>query len=132
MENLARFGMFAGLTALSLQVSSSVSASQVMPDSRATARSAKLEGMPYLKARPIILKYGWLPHGEECSGPPVNDSVCSRFPEIGYCSGSGLGYCGMDFTRENRCLIVTTIGGLPEEGSIVRDVTFRRGPCPKT
>lgn len=131
MKYATGFGKIAALTALSLQVPGWVSASLAMRTSSTAASAAKLEGMPYLQARAIILRYGWRPQRGECSGPPVSDTVCSQFPEIEYCSGNGVGYCGMDFFRENRCLILTTIGGLPGEGSVVRDVTFHRRPCPK-
>jgi hypothetical protein len=113
----------------------SVQASTIAPANGAdraiatTARPAKLEGMPYSEAREIISQFGWISFKGDCSGPPVNESICSHFPEIGYCSGSGVGFCGMYFYRKNRCLILVTVGGLPSEGSVVRDVTFQRKPC---
>jgi hypothetical protein len=94
---------------------------------------AKLEGMEYLKARKVILSYGWMPSPGECSGPDVSDQTCSQYPEIDNCTGVGIGLCGMDFVRRDRCLVLVTIGGAPQSqpgDTLVRDVSFLRGPCP--
>jgi hypothetical protein len=97
-------------------------------------QAPKLEGMAYQKARKTILGYGWRPMRGSC-GLQVSESACARFPEIGTCSGVDPGYCGMTFTRQDRCLNVVTRGG-PPEGDVEGDthvdhVTFRSGPCAK-
>lgn len=106
-------------------------------DIREASRSntAKLEGMSYGRARTIILEYGWKPAPGECVGGAMDYSTCKRFPEIGNCSGTGLGFCDMTFVRKDRCLSLVTVGGAPgdDEDSepVVRDVRFSRGPCQK-
>jgi uncharacterized protein YecT (DUF1311 family) len=116
-----------------LPVSNSASAVQPMPSTTASAKPAKLEGLPYPQARAIILRYGWKPLKGECTGAGANDRICSRYPEIGNCTGNGIGFCDMSFYRKDRCLIVVAIGGAPTESgsgdSKVRDVTFIRRPC---
>jgi hypothetical protein len=95
--------------------------------------SAKLEGMEYLEARKVILSFGWVPARAACSGPDVNDQTCTKYPELDNCTGVGIGLCGMNFVRRNRCLILVTIGGAPQEqpgDTVIRDVAFRRGSCP--
>jgi hypothetical protein len=97
-------------------------------------KGAKLEGMEYLKARHIILGYGWTPFSGNCSGPDVSNRTCASYPEVGNCTGVGVGLCDMTFVRRNRCLELVTIGGAPQDkpgDTVVRDVTFRHAPCPK-
>ena len=94
---------------------------------------AKLEGMEYLEARKVILGYGWRPSNGDCGGPDVDEQTCAKYPEIDHCTGVGIGLCGMEFVRRDRCLILITIGGAPQDqpgDTLVRDVTFLRGPCP--
>ena len=95
------------------------------------ARNRKLEGMDYMEARAIIHSYGWSPMRAECSG--IDEATCLRFPEIGNCSGTGMGFCDMHFTRSNRCLSLVTVGGPPDSVAdgepSVRDVAFSRIPC---
>lgn len=95
---------------------------------------AKLEGTDYNEARRSILAMGWLPLTGPCEGL-MSDTTCDRFPEIGNCSGTGLGFCDMHFERRNRCLTIITVGGYPD-GEVdgepsVRDVHFSRAPCRK-
>lgn len=94
----------------------------------------RLEDMTYLDARKVILDLGWQPLGGPCEGI-INDAVCAAFPEIGNCSGTGLGYCDMTFRRGDRCLVVVTTGGSPDrsqpEGTSVDWVRFHAAPCSK-
>ena len=139
MANCVKFVKFVkfvklfGFAALNLQAPGAAPASRVNHESAVAAKPARLEGMPYLKARAIILRYGWLPFKGECSGAGVSDRICGLYPEIGNCTGNGIGFCDMSFYRQNHCLIVVAIGGAPDEegsgDSKVRDVTFRRTPC---
>ena len=94
----------------------------------------KLEGMDYTEARKVILAMDWVPLAGACEGI-MGDQTCRRFPEIGNCSGTGLGFCDMHFERRGRCLTIITVGGYPD-GEIdgepaVRDVHFSRAPCLK-
>ena len=100
----------------------------------ASSKPPKLEYMDYSSARKIILSYGWSPMPGPCK--QVSNTTCSRFPEIESCSGVGLGYCGMLFVKQNRCLYLLTTGGPPESDTEdyaqVEQVTFRHGPCSKS
>jgi hypothetical protein len=87
--------------------------------------SAKLEGMPYSRARKVILRFGWVPVTGACSG--VDERTCRYYPEIGNCSGSGAGYCNMAFTRKGGCLTVVSVGGFPQPGA--RAGATVRMPC---
>ena len=129
MYEIAKFAKLACYLALGAQASSIATANGAERGIAATARPVKLEGMPYSSAREIILGFAWNPFKGDCSGPSIDESICLKFPEIVYCSGSGMGFCSMQFYRKNRCLILVTVGGVPGEGSVVRDVTFRRRPC---
>jgi hypothetical protein len=104
------------------------------PAASAAVRPARLEGMEYLKARRIILGYGWRPFRGACSGV-VGPQSCARFPEIDNCSGTGEGLCSMAFARGGRCLILVTAGSAPADqpgDTVVRDVTFNRGVCERS
>ena len=95
-----------------------------------SVRPARLEGMEYGEARQFVVSLGWVPVASNCDG--IDAETCSRFPEIGNCSGTGMGYCDMHFARKDRCLDVVTTGGYPapmEQGTTVSDVYFRRAPC---
>lgn len=105
--------------------------------SQAQEKSAKgpdrLEGMEYIKARNVILDYGWRPSPGDCGGPDVNDQTCTKYPEVHRCTGVGIGLCTMKFVRGNRCLILEAIGGAPQDhpgDTTIREVTFRHAPCP--
>ncbi len=96
--------------------------------------SPRLEDMDYLEARKIILGFGWVPLGGKCQGV-MSDESCRQFPELGNCSGTGLGFCDMTFRRADRCLTVVTTGGEPsrdnESSAQVDWVRFYGGPCSK-
>lgn len=77
-------------------------------------KSARLEGEAYPDARGVILIHGWSPVEGPCMGGGMGESTCSDFPEIGNCSGKGVGYCVMTFRREDRSLTVVTTGGAPD------------------
>ena len=95
---------------------------------------SRLVGRDYNEARQMILAMGWAPLGGPCQGT-FGEGACRRFPEIGNCSGTGLGFCDMTFQRRGRCLTIITIGGLPggeaDGEPSVRDVIFSRAPCRK-
>lgn len=93
----------------------------------------RLEGMEYLQARSIVLGYGWEPLPGVCHGGGASDQTCAQYPEIVNCSGIDPGFCHMTFVRRNRCLVLVTTGGAPQGSpgdTTVRQVTFRRAPCP--
>ena len=98
---------------------------------RTSRTSARLEGMTYVKARQVVLSFGWHPLIGGCSGGGTDEQTCARYPEIGNCSGTGIGFCDMTFFRRDRCLILVTVGGSNMGDATVRDVQFRRGPCSK-
>lgn len=95
-------------------------------------KPAKLEGMDYDQARTVILGYGWKPFPRGCGGL-VDESTCVRYPELGYCQGTGRGFCGMTFMKGGRCLYLTTVESPPGQGgyTVVYEVHFGRGSCPK-
>lgn len=103
------------------------------PASAADSKKGRLEDMTYPDAREVILMLGWIPAGEDCGGGGTGETTCADFPEIDYCSGTGMGYCTMTFRRRDRCLDVLTTEGPPERGvtgtPYVKDVSFRKGPC---
>lgn len=95
----------------------------------------RLEGKAYSDARAVILSLGWSPLEGPCIGGGAGEATCSDFPEIGNCSGTGVGYCDMTFRRKDRCLTVVTTGGAPDrkdpEGVTVDWVRFSKAPCSK-
>ena len=101
---------------------------------RANSSPARWELLAYVEARRTILDSGWQPLSGPCEGF-VGDEVCRKYPEIGNCSGTGLGFCDMHFERNGHCLVVITTGGHPrseEPGEThVEDVVVRKGPCDK-
>jgi len=98
-------------------------------------KGLRLEDMAYLDAREVILALGWSPVEGPCMGGGTGETTCSDFPEIGNCSGTGVGYCDMAFRRKDRCLAVVTTGGAPDrtdpEGVAVDWVRFSKAPCDK-
>src|SRR5438445_7564075 len=68
---------------------------------RTATKHVKLEGMGYLKARRIILSYGWKPVVGACE---ADKDTCQRYPEVDACSCCGTAPCGMAFVRRNQCL----------------------------
>ena len=101
----------------------------------AAKKPVRLEDVEYLKARQIILSYGWVPVPGNCGGPDVDDHVCSTYPEVGNCTGVGIGFCDMTFRKANRCLRLVTIAGAPQDepgDTEVREVTFSKGACLKS
>lgn len=107
-----------------------VPSSPVMAGS--ATKPAKLEGMDYEKARAVILGYGWKPFPRGCGGL-ADEATCARYPELGYCQGTGRGFCGMTYMKKDRCLFLTTVESPPGRGeyTIVYEVHFGREPCPK-
>lgn len=136
MRYVAQLLGLACLMAASLSAPSATAADGKSRESAATGKPVRLEGMPYLQARAIILRYGWRPFEGTCTGAGASERICSLYPEIGNCTGNGIAFCDMSFYRKNQCLIVVAIGGAPYEGdsgdSKVRDVAFRRRPCVRT
>lgn len=70
------------------------------------------EGMPYQKAREILIQKGWQPHlmGD---APNLNDTSVRELFELGYqevkdCSGTGLGPCRFEFTNAAGELLVVS------------------------
>lgn len=101
------------------------------PEARASAKQPiKLEGMEYLKARRVILGYGWSPWVGHCEADP---KTCAAFPEVDVCSASFPVQCGMRFVRGTSCLMVGTTGEAPpgfEAGEPhIEGVHFRRRTC---
>ena len=95
----------------------------------ASNKAVKLEGMGYLKARKIILGYGWKPVHGACQTAGAD---CRRYPEIEACSCRGTAPCAMVFEKKNQCLGVGTIGGPPqteEADTVVANVNFMRKKC---
>ncbi len=123
--------IWGSIVGASLLIVSPMNAASGKPPSADSAKSAKLEGMPYPRARRIILGYGWRALPGNCSGGGTTKGVCTRFPELGNCAGTGLGYCDMTFVRRQKCLMLVTTGGPPSDDTIVRDVTFSPAPCSK-
>ena len=73
---------------------------------QASDRFGLQEGMPYQKAREILIQKGWQPHllGD---APNLNDISVRELFELGYqevkdCSGTGLGPCRFEFTNAAR------------------------------
>lgn len=95
------------------------------------AHPPKLEGMAYPAARAVVLRNGWKPLSGDCE---ATGASCGTYPEIGACSSVAPGYCGMVFTRGDRCLYLVTTGGVPGgtgADARVKSVNFRKGPCGK-
>jgi hypothetical protein len=99
----------------------------------AAARAPKLEGMKYEKARAVVLGYGWKPFPGPCGGAPVDEATCKAYPELRYCQGVSPGHCEMMFTRQGRCLFLTTLESPPgaDDDTWITEVAFSRKPCPK-
>ena len=96
---------------------------------------ARLEGMAYVPARRIILRYGWVPAPGPCEvSAGLAASDCQSFPELDVCSPVEQGFCSIVFTRRGLCLDIITTGGPPAVGQEQGDTTvfrvhFRRGRC---
>ena len=93
----------------------------------------RLEEMNYLDARKAIIRLGWQPLDGPCDA--ISQTTCTDFPEIGNCSGTGLGFCDMHFRRGKRCLMVVTTGDAPDRSTPDRTsvewVRFTEAPCAK-
>jgi hypothetical protein len=82
----------------------------------ASDRFGLQEGMPYQKAREVLIQKGWQPHllGD---APNLNDTSVRELFELGYqevkdCSGTGLGPCRFEFTNAaGELLSVSAITG---------------------
>ena len=97
------------------------------------AKPAKLEGMPYPKARKIILGYGWAPFKGDClenEGP----EVCGQFPELINCTQGQPEFCILRFSKTRRCLQIITRGGYLEDngGTSVEQVSFIDKICERS
>jgi hypothetical protein len=93
----------------------------------------RLEEMNYLDARKVIIRLGWQPLDGNCDA--ISQATCIDFPEIGNCSGTGLGFCDMHFRRGKRCLTIVTTGDTPDRAqpdrTSVEWVRFTKAPCAK-
>ncbi|PMB51659.1 hypothetical protein CEN39_14060 [Fischerella thermalis CCMEE 5201] len=62
------------------------------------------EGMPYQKARELLIKQGWQPHtqGEppNLNNIPVKELFDFGYEEVKDCSGTGVGACLFEFTNQ--------------------------------
>lgn len=91
------------------------------------------KGMPYIEARKILLDAGWqtvtahtTPNGtpvcfkvQEREDESLASSEACNYEEIDTCSGSGMGFCNMNFfDGEETYLAITTAGGEPPEAEI--------------
>ena len=55
-----------------------------------------------------------------------------RYPELGYCQGTGRGFCGMKFSKPDRCLFLTTVESPPGQGyTVIFEAGVSRGACPR-
>ena len=94
--------------------------------------AVKLEDMAYDEARAVILGHGWKAFPDKCGGPPVDAATCARYPELGYCQGTGRGQCGMKFTKADRCLFLSTVESPPGGGyTVITEAIVAHGPCSK-
>lgn len=93
----------------------------------------KVNNMEYVRARKIILKNGWKPVGGPCE--QVSESTCFHFPEIGICTETSPGFCGMVFVKNDQCLSLQTRGDPPDGespgGGWVVSVAIQPSPCSK-
>ena len=88
------------------------------------------KGMPYLKARQILLNTGWqtvVMHITPNGSPICNMSnwdekvqeISCKYEEIEACSGTGMGFCSMYFfDGEDKYLHIITAGGEPPDAEI--------------
>lgn len=72
-----------------------------------------LAGLSFAKARDEIVRQGWKPFEADCIGGGTSPAICSDYPEIETCSGTGQGFCSLKYTGSGRCLTVVTVGGPP-------------------
>jgi hypothetical protein len=80
----------------------------------AQSKPAKLENLPYTKARTVILSYGWSPVKGACLEAATDDpATCTTFPEIDRCLSSNPNMCIMGFERGGKSLAVFTRYGPP-------------------
>ncbi len=132
MKSITKLFAFLGLALAAHSFAYGTGAPSPRPD--ATTRPAKLEGMTYVRARQVILSYGWYPLRGNCGGGGAGVLTCRQYPEIGNCSGSSPGYCDMTFVRKSRCLTIVTVGGAPVGrggDTVIESVMFSRGRCSK-
>jgi hypothetical protein len=87
------------------------------------------KGMPYLKARKILINSGWqaitihtTPNGTPtcwADWEGAKDKESCKYEEIDSCSGTGMGFCKMwFFDGENKFLRIITSGGEPPDAEI--------------
>lgn len=73
------------------------------------------QGMPYSEARTKMLHLGWqvpiVNYSEQCEWM---EEICSKYPEVDDCSGTGMGFCNFIFTDSSgKRFIITTAGRDP-------------------
>jgi hypothetical protein len=73
--------------------------------------------MPYAEARRKMLDLGWqvpaLNYSERCEWMK---EICTQYPEVDDCSGTGLGFCRFIFSdSQGNRFIITTVGRNPLE-----------------
>lgn len=73
------------------------------------------KGMPYSEGRKKMLDLGWqvpvINYSENCE---FMQEICSKYPEVDDCSGTGLGFCLFIFTDSNgKRFKITTAGRDP-------------------
>ncbi|GET42240.1 hypothetical protein [Microseira wollei] len=78
----------------------------------ASDRFGLQEGMPYKKAREVLIQKGWQPHLQG-DAPNLNDTSVRELFDLGYqevkdCSGTGLGPCRFEFTNAAGELLVVS------------------------
>jgi hypothetical protein len=89
--------------------------------SRRAAVKRIQQGMPYWKARRILIQQGWQPNLPASNGdiPDMEDTQIRNAYALGYnevkvCSGTGLGLCRFEFTNYKKELLVVSTTALPE------------------
>lgn len=107
------------------------------------------KGQDYNEARKVIIDAGFSPHTDNWEShchpeqrdtdymSTVQEFVCPDFPEVESCTGTGMGYCSMQFVSDKDNLLrVTTRGGSPDVGLVGPDgrgqvvVHYAEATCP--
>jgi hypothetical protein len=89
--------------------------------SRRVAVKRIQQGMPYSKARKILIQQGWQPNLPASNGdiPDMEDTQIKNAYALGYgevkvCSGTGLGLCRFEFINYKKELLIVSTTALPE------------------